>query len=206
MGYLPSVVRYNPTLPPEAKLLYAELTAMCGEDGRCKIDYQHLRKVFTRNTYEIKGLLNALFKATYINKDGNHITLTAIQPEPKKVFIEVDTSFIEEVVGLWNKLFAKELQHPIKKTAELTRILTERQGTFSNSEILSALTNRHDFVSRSEWHSKPDNFKHKVNIMIPLASDTKLQENLNYSQKQFVDMRRTTVAVEKEKGDQSLLN
>ena len=206
MGYIPSSVRYNAVLTAEAKLVYAELTAMCGIDGRCQVDYKHLSEVFTRNTTQIKILLNSLYKVGAIGKEDGFITLVGTTGVEKKTMLEnVDTNFIHEVLDYWNKLFEKEVPRGIRKTPTLTKRLTERQVTFSKSEIMAALKNRHDYVNRSDWHNKSENKNHKVNIMIVLSSDDKLQEFLNMEESKTKDMKRQTVAVKKVKSDENLL-
>jgi hypothetical protein len=207
MGYIPSSVRYNAVLTAEAKLLYAELTAMCGIDGRCKLDYTHLTNVFTRNTVQIKVLLNSLYKTGAIGTGGDgFITLIGNAGVQKKTMLEnVDTPFIDEIVDVWNELFKKDIPRGIRKTAKLTKMVTERQVTFSKEEIMTSLKNRHDYVSRNDWHNISANKHHKVNILIVLADDDKVQEFLNMEESNATDMKRQTVAVKKEKSDENLL-
>ena len=206
MGYIPSSVRYNAALTAEAKLVYAELTAMCGIDGRCKLNYEHLTKVFTRNIAQIKSILNSLYKVGAIGASENGFISLENTGIVKKTMLEnVDTPFINEVIDYWNQLFKKDVPRGIKKTARLTKMVTERQSNFTNEEIMTALKNRHDYVNSNDWHNLDVNKHHKVNLLITLADDDKLQEFLNMGESTSTNMKRQTVAVKKVKSDENLL-
>ena len=180
MGYIPSFIRYNKKLTPTSKLLYAELTAMIGVDGKCTINLKHLTHTFNCSNNEIKNMLNLLFNIGVIKKEGKKIVLLNKLVPPKKEYLEgVDSNFIDEVIKHWNLLFKVDIPSGIRRTPILIKVLTERQLNFTNEEIMTALTNRHSFVGNSEWHQLDKNKRHRLNIMIVLKDDEKLQEFLN---------------------------
>jgi hypothetical protein len=207
MAYLPPNVRYNPALTADAKILYAELTAMVGKNMRLKIDYAHLRTSFTLSTVEIRTSLNSLYKAGVIGKDGDFIALNPMGHgvEDEKMLKDVDVAFINTVLEHWNNLIKKDNPRGMRKTATLTKYVTQRQVTFTKDEILAALKNRHDYVNSNDWHNKPENKHHKLNALLVLESDDKLQECLSMGDNRVVDLRKQTVAIKKEKSDKSLL-
>lgn len=205
MAYLPAEVRYHPNLSAEDKLLYAEITAYIDIKGRVRVDYARLREVFTRNTSEIKAMLKRLHDAGFIHRDGNSISIK--EPSGESKLMEVDSTFIYAVVELWNTMFKDAIPFGIRKTAKLTKCLTDRQKSFSNEEIMTALKNRHGFVSTSEWHNRPENSNVRNSIFVVIESDDKLEQALNLIQDKPVqaDLRKTTKAVVEHKSDKSLL-
>ncbi len=66
---LPAKVRYDPDLPPNAKLLYAEITALAGEHGYCWAQNSYLSKLFGVTTRTVSGLVGQLEKKGYITTD-----------------------------------------------------------------------------------------------------------------------------------------
>lgn len=207
IAYLPAYIRYNKVLSSDTKLLYAELTAVTGIDGKCKLDIKHLCGVFMVNAQAVKGMLNILHQGGFIKKEGNNILMLTTLNTPKiQPYLEgVDSTFIDEVIIFWNKLFEKDNPRGIRRTPLLIKTLTERQLTFTKEEIMTALSNRHGFVNTSDWHMIDDNIKHKINIMLVLRDDDKLQDSLNYTPAKGNNMKRNTVAVKKEAGGLNLL-
>ncbi len=63
---LPAAVRYDPDLPPNAKLLYAELSALANFTGFCYAGNRHFVKVFGFDERTVRRLLNDLCEHGYI--------------------------------------------------------------------------------------------------------------------------------------------
>ena len=63
---IPAGVRYNEQIPPNAKLLYAEISSLTQEDGYCWATNEYFRKVFGFSERTIQNLLNSLTAAGYI--------------------------------------------------------------------------------------------------------------------------------------------
>lgn len=66
---LPASVRYDPELPPNAKLLYAEISALCDEMGYCFANNEYFAGNFELNAKSIQRLLKALADRGYIIVD-----------------------------------------------------------------------------------------------------------------------------------------
>ena len=57
---LPAVVRYDKSLPPMARLLYAEISALCNRDGVCTARNQYFMDVFELSEPQISRLIHRL--------------------------------------------------------------------------------------------------------------------------------------------------
>ena len=63
---IPAGVRYNEQIPPNAKLLYAEISSLTQEDGYCWATNEYFQKVFGFSERTVQNLLNSLLAAGYI--------------------------------------------------------------------------------------------------------------------------------------------
>lgn len=65
---IPANVRYDDSLPANAKLLYGELTALAGSDGYCWPSDAYLRKLYGVTRKTIQGWLSVLEENGYIKR------------------------------------------------------------------------------------------------------------------------------------------
>lgn len=63
---LPATVRYDAALPPNAKLLYAEISALCNQRGYCFASNKYFATNFELDSTTIQRLLKALAEHGYI--------------------------------------------------------------------------------------------------------------------------------------------
>lgn len=82
---LPAMVRYDPALPPNAKLIYAEIAAKINEEGYCYMYNRQFSERFGIKEDTVSGLIKRLETSGYIfidldssriNKDKRRIYLT----------------------------------------------------------------------------------------------------------------------------------
>ena len=66
---IPAEVRYNKNLTPNAKLLYAEITALSGMNGKCIASTQYFCKVYEVSRASIQNWLKTLEDQGYITRD-----------------------------------------------------------------------------------------------------------------------------------------
>ena len=66
---IPAHVRYDATLPPNAKLLYGEITALCSVEGFCWASNVYLAKLYGVNVRSIQNWIDALRLAGHILVD-----------------------------------------------------------------------------------------------------------------------------------------
>ena len=86
---IPADVRYDDRIPPNAKLLYGEISALIGSDGFCFASNQHFADIYKVTPESIARLLSKLESAGYITrqleKDGSGKVLR------RKIFLDVST-------------------------------------------------------------------------------------------------------------------
>lgn len=63
---IPADVRYDENLPPNAKLLYGEITALAGATGFCYASNAHFASLYKMSERAISGLLGKLQEQKYI--------------------------------------------------------------------------------------------------------------------------------------------
>jgi hypothetical protein len=63
---IPANIRYAKDIPPSAKLLYAELTALAGLSGICSAPNSYFAEAFNLTEVQVSNLLNLLNERKYI--------------------------------------------------------------------------------------------------------------------------------------------
>ncbi len=66
---IPAEVRYDDDLPPNAKLLYGEISSLCDQRGYCYATNAYFSKLYGWGTTTIRRLLSALSERGYIQVD-----------------------------------------------------------------------------------------------------------------------------------------
>ena len=66
---IPAEVRYNKKLTPNAKLLYAEITALCNMNGKCTASTQYFCRLYEVSRSSIQNWLKLLEDNGYITRD-----------------------------------------------------------------------------------------------------------------------------------------
>ena len=65
---IPAEVRYSKALTPNAKLLYAEITALCNMNGKCTASTEYFCRVYEVSRASIQNWLSLLDKNGYITR------------------------------------------------------------------------------------------------------------------------------------------
>ena len=66
---IPANIRYDESLPPNAKLLYGEITALCNAEGYCWASNKYFAELYGVSTISISKWINALASRGYISSE-----------------------------------------------------------------------------------------------------------------------------------------
>ncbi len=101
---LPSEVRYDENLKPNVKILYAEITALCGMNGECFAGNKYFAELYGKSKGTISGWVSDLVKAGYIKIEYTY----------KKGSRQIDHRYIRIIAGglppKLNDLYDKSLK------------------------------------------------------------------------------------------------
>ena len=115
---IPAEVRYDIKLTPNAKLLYAEISALCNMNGKCTASTKYFTELYLVSRISIQKWLKSL-------EDKNYIKRTIVYKEGSK---EIETRYITIVNN-----FSKD-----KLTTSSKEKLTDNTNTkvYTNNNII----------------------------------------------------------------------
>ena len=116
---IPASIRYDKRIPPNAKLLYGEITALCNKEGYCWAGNSYFARLYEKNERSVINWINAL-------RDGGYITVsftyTAGTKEIERRIIRLadgkDAEVMKKSSGGGEKIFTtpgKNLQEVVKE-------------------------------------------------------------------------------------------
>ena len=109
---IPADVRYSKNLTPNAKLLYAEITALCNMNGKCTASTQYFAKLYNVSKTSIQNWLKIL-------EDNKHIIRHNIFKEGTK-----------EILSRHIKLINNPTQNNFRDNININ--ITNNNTTYSN--------------------------------------------------------------------------
>ena len=118
-------VRYNKNLTPNAKLLYAEITALSQKDGSCWASNKYFSKLYNVSTVTISRWISSLVENNFINREIVY----------KKGTKEIDKRYLQ----LCNGGINKNVNAPINKNVK-------DNNTSINNTSINISNRRKDFV------------------------------------------------------------
>ena len=141
---IPANVRYDKDLPPNAKLLYGEITALCNEKGYCWASNQYFSELYGVSVLSIKRWVNSLVTKGYVYR-----TLT-YKPNSKEVDkrilsidggIKIDTTSVQKC---YDPSIKNDTSSSIKNDTDNN---TSINNTFNNKK--DVYTHKHKY---GEYH------------------------------------------------------
>ncbi|MBO5700927.1 MAG: helix-turn-helix domain-containing protein [Clostridia bacterium] len=122
---IPANIRYDESLPPNAKLLYGEITALCNAEGYCWASNRYFADLYNVSPITISRWINLLVSRGYI-------TSQIIYKEGTN---QIDNRYIQICYDPINK----NVNTPINK------IIKDNNTSFNNT-----LNNTSEYVSKSD--------------------------------------------------------
>ena len=203
-GIIPSNVRYDKRLTPNAKLLYAEITALCNDKGYCWANNKYFADLYEVSTTSISKWISSLIEFGYLTSTLNYKEGTK---EILNRYLRLVTYPIEEMLNtpIEEKLkdnntinnntinnntinFDKLLSFLNSKTGRNFKIINEatkkkyyarlKEG-YTKDDILKAITN----AINSDYH-KENNFKFLTPEFFSRADKLNLYSSINNKPKE----------------------
>ena len=113
---IPADVRYDEGIPPNAKLLYGEISALVGKEGFCYASNSYFMKLFGFSDPTISRLITQLEKAGYIRREIEKDD--SGQVKRRKIYLSVSVPDIQPPIKNDTTLPSKLIGGGIKNDGE----------------------------------------------------------------------------------------
>ena len=163
---IPADVRYDEGIPPNAKLLYGEISALIGKDGFCYASNAYFMKLYGFSDPTISRLISQLEKAGYIQrqleKDKNGQVIR------RKLFLSVSAPEIQPPIKNDTTLPSKLIGGGIKNDWETNKSITvkeknkkEKPEPLTDEELRAVIVSGINGLAKDNWTAavKNDLFK-----------------------------------------------
>lgn len=179
-GIIPSNVRYDKRLTPNAKLLYSEITALCNDKGYCWANNKYFADLYEVSTTSISKWISSLIEFGYLTSTINYkegtkeilhrylrLVIYPIEEKlntPIKEKLKDNNTINNNTINNNNINFDKLLSFLNSKTSRNFKLVNKKvQGKYlarlkegySKQDILDAVSN----AVKSDYH-KGENFKY----------------------------------------------
>ena len=134
---IPADVRYDKELTPNAKLLYGEITALCGKDGRCWAENRYFADLYGVSKTSISKWIKALSDKGYISCE---LVYKKGTKEIERRYIRIVSYPIEEKLKENNTRFNTTRENNIKRIyiSEFSELWTLYPNKKGKEKALSA--------------------------------------------------------------------
>ena len=122
---IPADVRYDDQIPPNAKLLYGEISALIGKDGFCYASNAYFMKLFGFSDPTISRLISQLEKAGYIQREIEKDD--SGQVKRRKIYLSVSVTEIQPPIKNDTTLPSKLMGGGIKNDGENNKSNTRKE-------------------------------------------------------------------------------
>lgn len=164
---IPANIRYDESIPPNAKLLYGEITALCNAEGYCWASNKYFADLYGVSPITISRWINVLASRGYIStrivyKEGtkeiaNRYIQICYDPINKNVNTPIDENVKENNTSSFNTTSNSDIYIPGKKEASET----PKEFTPPTLEEIQAYCKKRnnkvdaqkffDFYNEAEW-------------------------------------------------------
>ena len=129
---IPANVRYDESLPPNAKLLYGEITALCNAEGYCWASNKYFADLYGVSILSIKRWIKALL-------DRGYITTQLVYKEGSK---EIDTRYIQIRTEVVSKMIRGSNKN--EPTPDI------KNDTDNNTSFNNTINNTNEYIDISD--------------------------------------------------------
>ena len=122
---IPADVRYDEGIPPNAKLLYGEISALIGKDGFCYASNAYFMELYGFSDPTISRLISQLEKAGYIRREIEKDD--SGQVKRRKIYLSVSVPEIQPPIKNDTALPSKLIGGGIKNDGENNKSNTRKE-------------------------------------------------------------------------------
>ena len=127
---IPATIRYDKNITPNAKLLYAEITALCNEKGYCWASNAYFAELYGVSKTSISNWISSLQKNGYISVD---MIYKENSKEIQNRYIRILNDPIKEILTG----YSKNLQYPIKENfTDNNKIINNKKEYISKDNAI----------------------------------------------------------------------
>lgn len=137
---IPANVRYDESIPPNAKLLYGEITALCNAEGYCWASNKYFAELYGVTTRTASKWVNALISRGYIKAE---VFYKKGSKEVEKRYITISPYPIEENFHT----YGKNLPYPIEENFHTP---IEENFPDNNTSINNTINNTNEYIDKSD--------------------------------------------------------
>lgn len=163
---IPADVRYDEVIPPNAKLLYGEISALIGKDGFCYASNAYFMKLFGFSDPTISRLISQLEKAGYIQREIEKDD--SGQVKRRKIYLSVSVPEIQPPIKNDTTLPSKLIGGGIKNDGENNKSNTrkeknkkEKPEPLTDEELRSLVVSGIRGLAQDSWTSEVKNDLYK---------------------------------------------
>ena len=162
---IPADVRYNKKLTPNAKLLYAEITALSQKDGSCWASNKYFSKLYDVSTVTISRWVSSLVENNFINREIVY----------KKGTKEIDKRYLQLCNGGINKNVNAPINKKVKDNNTSINInISIRRLKFINDVSLFDY-DKNILDSFTDYWTEPNKSKTKMKFELQQTWSTNLR-------------------------------
>ena len=144
---IPANVRYDESLPPNAKLLYGEITALCNSEGYCWASNKYFADLYGVTTRTASKWVNTLISRGYIKAE---VFYKEGSKEIEKRFITIAYPMEENF-----HTYGKNLPYPMEENFHTP---IETNFRVNNTSINNTFNNTNEYIDISEKPQKRTRF------------------------------------------------
>ena len=141
---IPAEVRYDEDLPPNAKLLYGEITSLCNEKGYCWASNQYFADLYKVSKITVSRWISTL------NKKG-YITIETLYKEGTKEFIGRHLYITNTPI---NKNVNRYIQNDLEGVNKIVNTPSNKNAKDNKKDINNTFNNKKDVYTRKHKYGE----------------------------------------------------
>lgn len=141
---IPAEVRYDEDLPPNAKLLYGEITSLCNEKGYCWASNQYFADLYKVSKITVSRWISTL------NKKG-YITIETLYKEGTKEFIGRHLYITNTPI---NKNVNRYIQNDLEGVNKIVNTPINKNAKDNNKDINNTFNNKKDVYTHKHKYGE----------------------------------------------------